>query len=152
MGGTPRHRPAWGLLATLLAVLIAAAPSAAAARTPHSRYHPRAAHIGVVVTTGEVLDELAPATTASGGKVAIRRGEGACPRTPDRRPGRRRDHAAARHRPQREAGRPYCYTRLLASRAGDVVTTSARTGLVTCPDASVVPPAHRAARPRPRRR
>jgi hypothetical protein len=147
MGGTPRHLPAWGLPATLLAVLIAAAPSSAAARTPHSRYHPRAAHIGVVVTKNEVLMSWHRLTTASGSKVVIRRGEGACPHTPA--DGRATGETTLRHVIDRSVmpGVSYCYTLFSVAASGDarVVGTS---GLVTVPDAGVVPPAT-APRPAP---
>jgi hypothetical protein len=128
MGGAPRHLPAWGLLATLLAVLIAAAPSSAAARTPHSRYHPRAAHIGVVVTKNEVLMSWHRLTAAGVSKVVIRRGEGICPHTPA--DGRATGETTLRHVIDRS------------------VKQGASSGLVAVPDAGTVPPAT-APRPAP---
>ncbi len=145
MGGTPRHLPAAGLLATLLAVLIAASP--AVARTARPAYHPRAAHIGVVVTKDEVLMSWHRLAAAGGTKAVVRRGAGACPRTPSE--GELAGETTQLHVIDRTvaAGASYCYTLFSVSATGavQVVGTS---GTVTVPDAAVVPPAS-APRPAP---
>jgi hypothetical protein len=145
MGGTPRHLPAAGLLATLLAVLIAAAP--AAARTARPAYHPRAAHIGVVVTRDEVLMSWHRLPGAGATKALVRRGTGACPRTPS--DGEPAGETTPLHVIDRtvSAGASYCYTLFSVSASGavQVVGTS---GTVVVPDAAVVPPAT-APRPAP---
>jgi hypothetical protein len=148
MGGTPRHLPAVGLLATLVAVLIAAAP-AAAAGGPHAQrpYHPRAAHIGVVVTKDEVLMSWHGLTGADSGKTMIRRGVGSCPHTPA--DGDRAGETTPLHviDTSVQAGVTYCYTLFSVAASGDarVIGTS---GMITVPDAATVPPAT-APRPAP---
>jgi hypothetical protein len=142
MGCVRRQLPAWGLLATLLAALIAASPAAAAAGLP---YHPRAAHIGVVVTTDEVL--MSWRHVAGGGKVSVRRGTGSCPHTPA--DGDPAGEVTARRELDRtvKPGVSYCYTLFTVGASGDahVVGTS---GLVAVPDTAAVPPPA-AARPAP---
>jgi hypothetical protein len=136
MGGTPRHLPALGLLATLL-VALTAAPAAAAA---DSTYHPRAAHIGVVVTKDEVLMSWHRLTGADRGKVVVRRGTHACPHTPA--DGDTAGETTELHVIDRsvKSGVSYCYTLFSIAPSGDarVVGTS---GLVSVPDARTVPPA-----------
>ena len=146
MGGTPRHLPAAGLLATLLVALICAAPAAAAVAA-HPAYHPRAAHIGVVVTKDEVLMSWHRLTGADEGKVVIRRGTGACPHTPA--DGERAGETTPLHVIDRSVkpGLVYCYTLFSVDAAGNARVVGA-SGMVTVPDAAVVPPAS-APRPAP---
>ncbi len=138
MGGTPRHRVIAALAACSLAWLIAGA-SVAAASGQAQAARPRAGHIGVVVTAGEVFVSWAKPLGAASATVTVRRGEPACPRSPD-------DGAAAGevtplHVIDRtvSAGKAYCYTVFLTSPTG-LVTTIGSTGLVTVPDTHAVPP------------
>src|SRR5689334_21423599 len=104
MGGVRRELPAWGLLATLLAALIAASPAEAAG----GPYHPRAEHVGVVVTNDEVL--MSWGHVAGAGKVTVRRGTGFCPHTPaDGDPAGEVTPRRALDRTVK-AGASYCYT------------------------------------------
>jgi hypothetical protein len=140
MGGTPRHLPAAGLLASLLAVLIAAAPAAAAAHAGRPGYHPRADHLGVVVTTGEVLMSWHTLTGADRGTAMVRRGDGACPHAAT--DGRRAGEVTGLHVIDRSVkpGAAYCYT-LFSVAASGAIHTVGTSGVVTVPDVSVVPPA-----------
>ena len=146
MGGTPRHLPVLGLLATLLLALIVA-PQAAAGTSPSRPYHPRAAHIGVVVTKDEVLMSWHRLTGADAGEVTVRRGTGACPHTPT--DGEAAGETTQLHVIDRsvKAGLSYCYTLFSVAASGDARVVGV-SGLVTVPDAATVPPAS-APRPAP---
>jgi hypothetical protein len=139
MGGARRHLPGAGLAVTLLAVLIAAPPAAGGATPP--AYHPRAVHIGVVVTKDEVLMSWRTLTGADRGKVMIRRGVGACPHTPAE--GQPAGETTLRHVIDRSVrpGVSYCYT-LFSVPATGVARVVGTSGMVAVPDTSSVPPAN----------
>lgn len=145
MGAAPRHLRALGLLAALSAALIAAPGASGSGRAAHPSYHPRAAHIGVVVTKDEVLMSWRHLTGADKGTVVVRRGVGTCPHT--HADGEGAGETTQRHVIDRtvKAGVSYCYTlfAIASSGAAHIVGSS---GLVTVPDARTVPPA---AAPRP---
>jgi hypothetical protein len=138
MGGAARHRLGVALAALSLAGLSAGAATAAASSGGQAA-HPRAGHIGVVVTAGEVF--VSWSKPAGGGKISVRRGESTCPRTLSD------GSVAGEVTPLHvidgtvKAGAAYCYTVFRTDAAG-VVTTVGSTGLVTVPDPGTVPPAH----------
>jgi hypothetical protein len=138
MGGAARHRLGVALAALSLAGLSAGAATAAASGGGQTA-HPRAGHIGVVVTAGEVF--VSWSKPAGGGKIGVRRGASACPRTPS--DGSAAGEVTPLHVIDRtvKAGAAYCYTIFRTDAAG-VVATVGSTGLVTVPDPGAVPPAH----------
>ena len=138
MGGTPRHRVIAALAACSLAWLILGAAGAAASGKAQAA-RPRAGHIGVVVTAGEVFVSWAKPLGAASATVTVRRGAPACPRRPDQ--GSAAGEVTPLHIIDRtvSSGRAYCYTVFLTSPTG-LVTTIGSTGIVTVPDAHVVPP------------
>lgn len=138
MGGTPRHRLMAALAAWSLVWLIAGATvGAASAQSQASR--PRAGHVGVVVTAGEVFVSWGKPVGAASATITVRRGESTCPRGPDQ--GSAAGEVTSLHVIDRvAAGKAYCYTVFLTSPTG-LVTTIATTGLVTVPAAHSVPPA-----------
>jgi hypothetical protein len=138
MGGTPRHRLIAALAACSLAWLIVGATSAAAGGKAQAA-HPRAGHVGVVVTAGEVFVSWAKPLGAASATVTVRRGEPACPRHPGE--GSAAGEVTPLHVIDRTvtAGQAYCYTVFLTSPTG-LVTTIGTTGLVTVPAAHAVPP------------
>ncbi len=137
MGGAARHRLGVALAALSLVGLSAGAATAAAAGGQASQ--PRPGHIGVVVTAGEVF--VSWNKPAGGGKISVRRGQSACPRTPA--DGSIAGEVTPLHVIDRsvKAGTAYCYT-VFRTDAGGGVTTVGSTGLVTVPDSGSVPPAH----------
>jgi hypothetical protein len=143
MGGTPRHRLVAALAVCSLASLTAGATVAAASGRAQAA-HPRAGHVGVVITAGEVYVSWPPPAGAASGTVTVRRGEPACPDTPGA--GSSAGEVSPLHVIDRTvtAGAAYCYTVFLTSASG-AVTTVGSTGRVTVPDVRTVPPAHVAA-------
>jgi hypothetical protein len=143
MGGTPRHRLMAALAVWSLVWLIAGA-TVAVANSQGQASRPRAGHVGVVVTAGEVFVSWAKPVGAASATVTVRRGESTCPRRPDQ--GSAAGDVTPLHVIDRTvaAGKVYCYTVFLTSPTG-IVTTIATTGLVTVPDANTVPPAKAAA-------
>jgi hypothetical protein len=140
MGGTARYRLIAALAAASFACLIAGATVAAASDQGQAS-RPRAGHIGVVVTAGEVFVSWSKPAGGASATVAVRRGEPTCPRTPDQ--GTAAGEVTPQHVIDRSvtAGTAYCYAVFVTSPAG-VVTTIGTTGLVTVPDLRTVPPAH----------
>ena len=141
MDGTPRHRLVAALAVCSLAWLTAGATVAAASGQGQAA-RPRAGHVGVVITAGEVFVSWPrPAGAASSGTITVRRGEPACPGTPSA--GAAAGELSPLHDIDRTvtAGATYCYTVFLTSAAG-AVTTVGSTGRVTVPDMRTVPPAH----------
>jgi hypothetical protein len=138
MGGTPRHRLIAALAACSLAWLMVGATSAAAGGKAQVA-HPRAGHVGVVVTAGEVFVSWAKPLGVASATVTVRRGEPACPRHPGE--GSAAGEVTPLHVIDRTvtAGQAYCYTVFLTSPTG-LVTTIGTTGLVTVPAAHAVPP------------
>jgi hypothetical protein len=138
---------ATGLLGSLLAWLVVAAP-AAGGQSARPAYQPRADYIGVVVTSGEVLMSWHRLGGADAGTPIVRRGQGVCPHTSA--DGIAIGELAPLHIIDRSVlvGRAYCYT--LFSRAADgAVRMIGNSGLVTVPDASVPPEAAPAPAPAP---
>ena len=133
MGGTPRHRLIAALAACSLAWLMVGATSAAAGGKAQVA-HPRAGHVGVVVTAGEVFVSWAKPLGVASATVTVRRGEPACTRHPGE--GSAAGEVTPLHVIDRTvtAGQAYCYTVFLTSPTG-LVTTIGTTGLVTVPAA-----------------
>ena len=109
----------------------------AAAQSPQARLTARAAHLGVVVTKGEVF--VSWHRLAGPGRVVVRRGRPDCPRTTA-------DGVAAGEVSRLHVidlsvkpGAVYCYSVFLRDPSG--VTREAVTGIVNVPDAGNVPPA-----------
>ena len=103
-----------------------------------ARHERRAAHVGVVVTKGEVF--VSWHRLAGPGKVVVRRGRPDCPQTTA-------DGVAAGEVSRLhvidlsvKAGAAYCYSVFLRDRSG-VATREAVTGIVNVPQAGNVPPA-----------
>jgi hypothetical protein len=140
MRGTPRHRLVAVLVGFTLPCVVAGG-AVAAAKSPPQPFHPRADHVGVVITAGEVFVSWGKVAGGASANVVVRRGQPACPRTPDQ--GSAAGEATRRHVIDRsvKAGAAYCYTIFLEGSTG-TVTTVATTGLVTVPDVGNVPPAH----------
>jgi hypothetical protein len=138
MGGAARHRLGVALAALSLLGLSAGAATAAASGGAQA-FQPRAGHVGVVVTAGEVF--VSWNKPAGAGKISVRRSESACPRTPA--DGSVAGEVTPLHVIDRsvKAGTAYCYT-VFRTDAGGVVTTVGSTGLLTVPDSGSVPPAH----------
>jgi hypothetical protein len=136
MAGTHLYR----LIAFIMgsALLWLATGGVAAAQSPQARLSPRAAHLGVVTTTDEVL--VSWHRFAGPGKVVVRRGQPDCPQTLD-------DGVAAGEVTQLHVidrsvkpGTAYCYSVFLRDPSG-VVTRKSVSGAVSIPDTSNVPPA-----------
>jgi hypothetical protein len=140
MGGTARHRLI-AALAALAAACAIAETTVAAASGQGRASRPRAGHIGVVVTAGEVFVSWGKPAGSASATVVVRRSESTCPRSPDQGSGA--GEVSPRHVIDRSvtAGKSYCYAIFVTSPAG-VVTTIGNTGLLTVPDARTVPPAH----------
>ena len=140
MAAASRHLLAVGLVGSLLALLPLAAGPAAGAQSARPGYHPRADHIGVVVTAGQVLMSWHRLEGADAGTAIVRRGEGACPRTPTE--GSTAGPVTRLHiiDGSVQAGTTYCYT-LFSRAASGAVRTIGSSGLLTVPDTGVVPPA-----------
>jgi hypothetical protein len=138
MGGAARHRLGVALAALSLLCLSAGAATAAASGGGQAP-RPRAGHVGVVVTAGEVF--VSWNKPAGGGKISVRRGQTACPRTPA--DGAVAGDVTPLHVIDRsvKAGAAYCYT-VFRTDAGGAVTTVGSTGLLTVPDPGAVPPVH----------
>jgi len=138
MSGAARHRLGVALAALALFGLSAGAATAAASGGGQAS-RPRAGHIGVVVTAGEVF--VSWDKPAGGGKISVRRGQSVCPRTPA--DGSLAGQVTPLHVIDQtvKAGVAYCYTVFRTDAAG-AVSTVASTGLVRVPDPAAVPPAH----------
>src|SRR6476646_8904029 len=109
-----------------------------AAQSPKARLTARAAHVGVVVTKGEVF--VSWHRLAGPGKVVVRRGRPDCPQTTA-------DGVAAGEVSRLhvidlsvKAGAAYCYSVFLRNPSG-LATRMAVTGTVNVPDPANVPPA-----------
>jgi hypothetical protein len=136
MAGVPRHRLITVIMGS--ALLWLATGGVAAAQSPQARLSPRAAHLGVVTTTDEVL--VSWHRFSDPGNVLVRRGQPACPQTLD-------DGVAAGEVTQLHVidrsvkpGTVYCYSVFLRDPTG-AVTRRSVTGAVNIPDTSNVPPA-----------
>ena len=132
MGGTPRHRLVAALAVCSLAWLTTGATVAAASGGDQAA-RPRAGHVGVVITAGEVFVSWPRPAGAASGTITVRRGQPACPATSSA--GSVAGEVSPLHVIDRTvtAGATYCYTVFLTSAAG-VVTTVGSTGRVTVPD------------------
>ncbi|HEY3765491.1 MAG TPA: hypothetical protein VGL44_10070 [Gaiellales bacterium] len=119
--------------------MLISAPAAGAAQPSRPPYHPRADHIGVVVTAGEVLVSWHRLPTPDSGGVVVRRDEAVCPHTPT--DGTAAGEVTGLHVIDRsvKAGLTYCYT-VFAKDATGAVHTIGSTGAVAVPDVSAIPP------------
>jgi hypothetical protein len=136
MAGTPRYRLIVFMMGS--ALLWLAMGGVAAARSPQAPLSPRAAHLGVVTTTDEVLVSWHRFTDL--GKVLVRRGQPDCPQT-------LQDGVAAGEVTQLHVidgsvkpGTSYCYSIFRRDPSG-ILTRESVTGPVSVPDTSNVPPA-----------
>jgi hypothetical protein len=135
-----RHVRAAGLLASLVALFVIGAQVAGGQSVPPLS-QPRADHIGVVVTAGEVLMSWHRLEGADAGTAIVRRAEGgACPGAPAE--GSLAGEVTPLHVIDRtvHAGRAYCYT-LFSRPTSGAVRRIGSSGLVRVPDVSVVPAA-----------
>jgi len=132
--------PRRGLVTVIVgsALLWVAMGGVAAAQSRQARLTARAAHVGVVVTKGEVF--VSWHRLAGPGKVVVRRGRPDCPQTTA-------DGVAAGEVSRLHVidlsvkpGAAYCYSVFLRGPSG-VATREAVTGIVNVPDAGAVPPA-----------
>ena len=112
--------------------------SIAAAQSPRARLTARPAHVGVVVTKGEVF--VSWHRLAGAGKVVVRRGRPGCPQTTA--DGVAAGEVSRLHviDPTVKPGGAYCYSIFLRDPSG-VATREAVTGIVNVPAAGDVPPA-----------
>lgn len=136
MAGTPRYRVIRVMLGS--ALLWLATGGAAAAQSPQALLTPRASHLGVVTTTDEVL--VSWHRLPGPGKVVVRRGQPACPETPQ--DGVAVGEVTLLHEIDRSVkpGAAYCYSVFQRDPSG-VAVRKGVTGLVEVPDTSSVPPA-----------
>lgn len=141
------HKPRHWLVAVLVAgslARLAIGVGAASAETHASGYHPRANHLGVVVTAHEIFVTWLKPAGATSATVVVRRGEPTCPRTPDQGTSTGSDSPAHVIDQSVTPGAEYCYTVFLKNSDG-TVTTVGSTGSVSVPKVSSVPPTHVAA-------
>jgi hypothetical protein len=136
MPGTPRYR--FLTVITGSALLWLATGGVAAAQSPQAALTPRASHVGVVVTSGEVF--VSWHRLKGPGKVVVRRGRPDCPATT--RDGVAAGEVSRLHVIDQtvKAGAAYCYSVFLRDPSG-VATREGVTGIVNVPDPSNVPPA-----------
>jgi hypothetical protein len=136
MAGTPRYRVITVMMGS--ALLWPATGGVAAAQSPQALLTPRASHVGVVTTTDEVL--VSWHRFAGPGKVVVRRGQPACPETPQ--DGVAVGEVTLLHEIDRtvKPGTAYCYS-VFQQDASGVVVRKGVTGVVDVPDTSNVPPA-----------
>jgi hypothetical protein len=139
MSDKPRHWLVAVLVAGSLARLAIGVGEAAASDHSGSGYHPQPNHLGVVVTAHEIFVSWLKPAGADAGTVVVRRGEPACPRSPDEGTTPPRDSPVHVIDRSVTPGHAYCYTVFLESSAGSV-TTVGRTGAVSVPNVSAVPP------------
>jgi hypothetical protein len=141
MSEKPRHWLVAVLVAGSLARLAIGVGAAAAADHSGRGYHPRPNHFGVVVTAHEIFVSWLKPAGADSATVVVRRGEPACPRTPDQGTAPARDSPVHVIDQSVTPGAAYCYTVFLQNSDGSV-TTVGSTGVVSVPNVSSVPPSN----------
>jgi hypothetical protein len=136
MAGPPHRRLFTVIVGS--ALLWLATGGVSAAQSPQALLTARASHLGVVTTTNEVL--VSWHRFAGPGTVVVRRGQPACPKTPQE--GVAAGEVTQLHVIDRsvKAGTAYCYSVFLHDPSG-IVTRESVTGTVNVPDVSSVPPA-----------
>jgi hypothetical protein len=137
MSDKPRHWLVAVLVAGSLARLAIGVGGASAADHTGSGYHPRANHLGMVVTAHEIfVSWLKP---PGSGTVVVRRGKPTCPRAPDQGTPPVQDSPVHVIDQSVTPGQAYCYTVFLELSDGSSAIVG-RTGTVSVPNVSTVPP------------